>query len=135
VLVNNNYDGNNSPASLTLSGLSPGVAYEVQLFAGTDYAGYNGTGGNAYETVNGATLTFGGSVNNSFVTSNLFFADGSGQATISLVEGAGSNAPPIFNALDLRQVAVPEPASLVALAGLCGMGLIGLAMRRRRRAA
>jgi hypothetical protein len=33
----------------------------------------------------------------------------------------------------LRDVTVPEPSSIVALVGLCGMGLI-VAMRRHRKA-
>jgi hypothetical protein len=43
--------------------------------------------------------------------------------------GANADAAAAVFAFD---TVVPEPASIVALAGLCGMGLIGVVLRRRR---
>ena len=43
-------------------------------------------------------------------------------------DGIGSNSTGLF----ANVATVPEPSSVIALAGLCGMGLIGLFLHRRR---
>jgi hypothetical protein len=47
----------------------------------------------------------------------------------------GLNILGLFSPSDLAFVAAPEPSTVVGLFGLCGMGLVILAVRRRRRAA
>jgi hypothetical protein len=55
--------------------------------------------------------------------------------TLAAITGIGfsdyNSATGSFSNLSLG-IVVPEPASLVALLGLCGMGLVSLALRRRR---
>jgi hypothetical protein len=121
----NNSGANASNATFTISGLAPGSAYSLYL-----YAGFADTGHFPNVSVSGGTATpF--SATGIFSSSNteLFtgVADGSGDITGTL--GAGVN---ILAGFSLVGTEVPEPGSIVALVGLCGMGLVGVAIRRRR---
>jgi hypothetical protein len=129
VLDEEAFDDQDASATLTLTGLTPGQQYDLQLFAGTNDDGFSGPNGSAYETVNGAQMNFGGnSPIDSFVTST-FSADSSGAADIGLAVTT-PNVSGILSVVALNlQLVVPEPNSLALL---CGVPLLFLCRRPTR---
>lgn len=120
--------------TFTLSGLTPGGAYDIYYYAinGT-YASY------------GSKVTIGGSTLSTTATpaQNTSFASGVNyvEFTNVLADGSGiisgSSLPPgsfsenEFNGLQIVSVSTPEPASLA----LCAAGALGLLLLKRRRMA
>jgi hypothetical protein len=112
--------------SVTPVTLTPGATYAIEATQGGDTWGpYAGT--DSFSSVNPefGTLPFTGPFSGG---SDTMPGVGNYSSVIVNFEGNGGYAGPNIGV-------VPEPASLVALGGLCGMGLIGLAFRRRRVAA
>ena len=58
-----------------------------------------------------------------------------GAAINGLIEDVGVYNTALSQASIQALVQTPEPSSIIALVGLCGMGLIGLILHRRRAAA
>jgi len=118
--------GGTSTQTITLNNLMAGYVYQVQIWVNDSRGPTSGR----TETVsagNNVTLAFGtGGVQGSlgqFVTGT-FTADTTSQAiTFSSTSSAQ------VNALQLRQIAIPEPTSSLLLA----TGLLGLTLRRVRR--
>jgi hypothetical protein len=118
--------GSPNITSLTLTGLSVGYSYEVQLWI-ADYRSYV-TRSDGNTITSGANtsgeLLFAGAdgVRGSYVIGS-FTADNANQAFAINDLGAGTQ----LNALQLRQTAIPEPSA--ALLG--GLGMLALLRRRR----
>jgi hypothetical protein len=124
------YDGTN-PGVLTLTGLTPGKSYEIQLW-GLDSSGF-ASRTESY-SVDGSPTDVSATFNMfpQVSVTGTFVADNTGTEIID-VNGVGQGQHN-FNAFSLT-VQTPEPTTLAALAGLGCMGLIGFAVRRRRRSA
>ncbi len=121
------YDGPN-PNTLTLTGLTIGKTYEVQLW-GLDNRGCCGTRQESF--TGGANTSNTISLNTDVSVTGKFVADATSQ--IVLVTGALSETQQGQTNLNAFSVTTaPEPSSFV----LCGLGAAGLivAIRRRRRA-
>jgi PEP-CTERM motif len=122
--------------TLTLGGLTPGLTYELQLWA-NDSRGNSrnetlssGTIGDTPVTLDYSTPPNTNGQMGQFAI-GIFVADSSGNQVIDLSPGGlpGNNSAQI-NAFQLRQVpaGTPEPATL----GLLGIATLGMLTRRRR---
>jgi hypothetical protein len=119
-------------SSITLNGLTSGKTYQLEVWVNDGRV----CCGARTETLSGDTAVGTGSV--AYDTSAVpgqfdigtFVATGTSQ-TLNLDEFGPNSGNEQINGLLLTNP-VPEPASIVALAGLGGMGLIGFALRRRR---
>jgi hypothetical protein len=128
VLDEEAFDDTDPSSTFILTGLTNGQQYDLQLFAGTNDNGFSGPNGSAFESVNGASMNFGGnSPIDSFVTST-FSADSSGTADISLAVTT-PNVTGILSMVALNLQVVPEPNTLGLL---CGVPLLLLCRRRAR---
>jgi hypothetical protein len=84
--------------------------------------------------ISGGNFTSGGGLNFTIPVGFAGFKAGTNTLDF-IVDNNGSSAnPTAFDATLLQGTATtaPEPGALAALAGLCGMGLIGLVWRRRK---
>jgi hypothetical protein len=130
-LLSNFFYGGN-PATFTVGGLTPNLPYQITLFGAAygndavgnrveDLTGGNGGATIAYEENNGmlSTLTY------------TAFANGSGQISFTSTPVESGNTEHFYG---FAVAPVPEPASVVALLGLCGMGLAAVVWRRRKAA-
>jgi hypothetical protein len=131
------YSGNGGTAdeTVTFGGLTPNAPYQAVFYSvgfgnadgrlqavGDDQNPPPGTA-NYDENVNGNGN--GSELIDSFIpTSSTFTID------INSINGNAS-----FHEYGFSLQAVPEPSAIVALVGLCGMGLIGVIRYRRRKAA
>ncbi len=134
LLSNGDYE-DGTVSSITLNGLTSGKTYQIEVWVND---GRDCCGGPRTETLSGDTAVGTGSV--AYDTSTVggqfdigtFVATGTSQ-TLNLDKFGANTGNEQINGLLLTNP-VPEPASIVALAGLAGMGLIGFALRRRRSA-
>jgi hypothetical protein len=116
------FNGNGNPGTssdpyltFSLNGLHQGDEYAVQIFV------YQPSGGG-----NGANILGGPDLSSSGQYAiGTFVADGTGSQTFTLDNPSGAT---IFDAVQLRDLSVPEPASV----GLAVLGMSGVLMRRRR---
>jgi hypothetical protein len=115
---------------VVISGLTPGGYYNVQLLMSDstyneriqDIA-VNGTPGDTVDVM----------TSESYDASYNVSANSLGKITVDVTPDALSgDQNPVLSGLIVQ--AVPEPGSVVALVGLCGMGLVGLLLRRRKAA-
>ncbi len=121
--VFNHSAGNNTDATFQITGLTPGAAYDVYLYAGFSNAG------------NLSTTLITGGTETSFPTTGIF---NSGNTVLYVVSANGSgdingtmgSGVQIFAGLTVAPVAVPEPSSMI-LAGCAAMGLACMIQRRR----
>lgn len=122
----------------TLSGFTVGDPYTISFYAEARTS-FNST--NPFQVLmDGTPLTFNGSTTvtptagldaYTLYKSTVFFAD---SATPTL-EFNGLSPSDNSSFVDLVTFqAVPEPSAIVGLVGLCGMGLVALARRRRKAA-
>jgi hypothetical protein len=120
------YDGSN-PNTLTITGLTPGTTYDVQLWSLDDRACCGGRTVNYDDGVGDASTVF--ALNSNVSTIGTFVADGTTQQIVN-VNGVGQFQTNL-NAFSVQAVpvVVPEPASIA----LFGIGSLGLCMVVRRR--
>jgi hypothetical protein len=115
-----------TPATFTLGGLTPGHSYDVYLYS---------QAGSSYSTDRLATLTFGSSSQNLTAYTVGSFVEGTNYVVFhvtpdgtsvsgSFVGNLGGNEAEL-NGLQVvdHGVAVPEPSTYAALAGLAALGL------------
>jgi len=132
------YDGSN-PNTLTITGLTAGTEYEVQLW-GFDNRGGENARTESFSTVSGGQNINGGNLatydastifalGSAVSVTGTFVADGTGDEVI-YVNGVGQSQTNL-NAFTVQAVpaVVPEPASAMLL----GIGGLGLCMMTRRR--
>jgi hypothetical protein len=122
------YSDNGTPASgsITLNNLVVNDPYLVEFWVNDSRPV------NRIETIDGdVTLQYAATGGNQGALGQFVIGTFTANAASQVFNFAGPDGDVQINALELR--AVPEPASLVALVGLCGMGLIGLVIRRRRK--
>jgi hypothetical protein len=122
------YSDNGTPASgsITLNNLVVNDPYLVEFWVNDSRPV------NRSETIDGVNLLYSSGSNSNGALGQFVIGTFTANATSQVFNFVGTDGDTQINALELR--AVPEPASLVALVGLCGMGLIGLVIRRRRKA-
>jgi hypothetical protein len=122
----NNFADDGGPTIVQLQNLTVGQKYQVQLFGLDDR---DCCGSRTIEFSDGL-----GDNSTSFAQSSNMYVLGTftANATTENIESVGvGQGQSNFNALVL-EVSTPEPSTIAALAGLGGMGLIGLVVRRRR---
>ncbi len=131
--VFNNSAGNGSTANFTISGLAPNSPYQLYLYAG--FANAVNLGG---ATVTGGTFqSFTQPMGSIYTAGNTELFTGTTNAAGDITGTLGDNpnyaaGTNVLAGFSLDATAVPEPGSVVAIIGLCGMGLFGVAIRRRR---
>jgi hypothetical protein len=130
LLNNGDYqDGNGNLSTITLNGLTIGKTYQLEVWVNDGRGSNTGRSETLSGDVGGTPglVMYGGGagVDGQFDIGT-FVATGTSQV-LNLASGNQQ-----INGLLLTNP-VPEPASIVALAGLGGMGLIGFALGRRAR--
>jgi hypothetical protein len=121
-----------APITFTFSGLQPNTEYSAKTWVFDNQSGNNGK--NIDFTTSGGTISLTTSntsaVGNPYSLENLT-ADGDGTATIVMDHTGGAGGAVSFtNGFEL--VVVPEPAGLVVLGPLLGLGSLHRLTRRRR---
>jgi len=125
------YVNGTTPATFTISGLTPGLAYSFYFY---DQAGGSGASNRgATFVLNGSSQTMTGNLSGSFVngTNYLVFNDTPGGTSLSgsFVHNPGSGEAE-FNGLQIV-AAVPEPSAYAAIGGV--VALAGAVIFRRCR--
>jgi hypothetical protein len=123
-----NFGGNNTGEGYTFTIANNSLAQTVNVYVGE----YNATSMLTVTTTNDGSGTasqvgFG----NTYLDYVVSLPGGAGTTTISWVQTAslgGADNPSIFA---VTASVVPEPSSIVALVGFCGMGMLVLVRRRR----
>jgi hypothetical protein len=135
------YDSTGSYGQYYIEGLTPGVKYELQLFATMTSNGYTDGGASGSETVqditaggNGATTTLNwgqatpGVGSGTYFITELFTANSSGQE--QLFFSSISGAPVQIGASQILNLSViPEPSTYAMM--LAGLAVLGFCVRRK----
>lgn len=103
----------------TLSNLTPGASYELQIFAAST-GGAQGTetltDGSASGVLAFGTLYASGTPSAADYIIETFTANMSGTETISVADNTNTNAV-VFNAINLRELPIPEPGTWALMMG------------------
>lgn len=130
ILTTNGY--HLASGSFTLSNLTPGASYELQIFAAST-GGAQGTetltDGSANGVLAFGTLFASGTPSAADYIIETFTANISGTETISVADKANTNAV-VFNAVNLRELPVPEPGTWALMIG--GLAVLFGVQRSRK---
>lgn len=125
---------------LTMGGLTSGDTYQFEAWADDSRAGQGGSSSTRSETITDGTNASSPLFYNSVPATEgglgsyiigTFRASGSSE-TLTFV-GDPTNGDAQINAIELRDLTVPEPGTLASLASLGTVGLLWIAVARQRR--
>ena len=136
ILLNESGSQNHHSISRDISGLTVGLAYDLQF----QYWGDNVPAAYSFNvTINGATTSYSATgvtaPTGGFVTVDIPFVAGGTSTTLTFLETNPLTASPVFDNILITSGAAPDtaPEPATALLAGCAIGLLALARRRATR--